>query len=115
MQMDALVDSVVELARAVTTPPSPSEPLRASLQREIAVLADALRRLGNTKRPWPSELLDDVRAATDHTVSGTAGEPSDRNAIAVGSLLDATAVDVAALVLGTNRQSVRTAPQSAIS
>jgi uncharacterized membrane protein YgaE (UPF0421/DUF939 family) len=96
MQIDTLVDSVVGLARATTGGASVDEPLPYALQRDIAVLGNAVWRLGNTKQPWPAELLEEVRAATDHAVARVATQPSDR-AIALGSLLDATAVDIATL------------------
>ena len=95
-QIGSLVDSVIGLARAATAGPSACEPLPDVLKHEIALLSNALRRLGNTKQPWPAEPLKEVRAATDHVVSRVAGHPSDR-ATAVRSLLDATAVDLAAL------------------
>jgi uncharacterized membrane protein YgaE (UPF0421/DUF939 family) len=101
--METLVDSVVGVARAATGGDSAGEPLPDGLQSEIALLADALCRLGNTERPWPTGLLEDVRAAIDRTVSQVATNPSNR-ATALESLLDATAVDIAALT-GVDGQS----------
>jgi uncharacterized membrane protein YgaE (UPF0421/DUF939 family) len=95
-QMDALVDSVGGLARTAISGSGASESLPAALQHEVALLGSALCRLGNTEQPWPAELLDEVRAATDDKVSRVASEPADR-AIALESLLDATAADIAAV------------------
>lgn len=96
MQIDTLVDSIIALARATTGGASADKPLTDALQHEIAALGNALWRLGNTEHPWPAELLDEVRAATDHAVARVATQPSDVE-IALGSLLDTTAVDIARL------------------
>ena len=53
-------------------------------------------RLASTKQPWPSQLLNEVRAATDHAALRVGPEAPDR-ALAVGPLLDATAADIAAV------------------
>ena len=98
-QMDSLVDSVVVLARAAIGDGHTGEPLPEGVQREIALLGDALSRLGKTEQPWPAELLRDVRATTDQALSGVASKPHD-GAAAVGPFLDATAVDLAALITG---------------
>lgn len=95
-QIDALVDSAVGLARAATRGPSAGDDPPEVLQRGIGLLGDALWRLGSTKHPWPSQLLKEVRAATDRAASRVGNEAPDR-APAVGPLLDATAADIAAL------------------
>ena len=53
-------------------------------------------RLGSTNQPWPSQLLKEVRAATDHAASRVGNETSDRG-LAAGLPLDAIAADIAAL------------------
>lgn len=95
-QIDALVDSAVGLARAATRGPSARDDPPEVLQRGIGLLGDALWRLGSTKHPWPSQLLKEVRAATDRAASRVGNDAPDR-APAVGPLLDATAADIAAL------------------
>jgi hypothetical protein len=104
--METHVDSVVDLARTATSGASANGSLPDALETEIALLADALCRLGNTEQPWPTGLLEDVRVATDRTVSRVATTPLDR-ATALEPLLDATAVDIAALTGVDERSAMR--------
>ena len=95
-EIDGLVDSAVGLARAATSGPNGGDAAPAVFEHWIGLLGDALCRLGTTKPPWPSQLLREVRAATDRAASRVGNEAPDR-ALAVGALLDATAADIAAL------------------
>ena len=95
-QVDTLVDSTFGLARAATSGPGGGDPPLEVLQRGIGLLGDALWRLASTKQPWPSQLLQEVRAATDQAASRVGSEAPDR-ALAAGPLLDVTAADIAAL------------------
>jgi hypothetical protein len=70
----------------------------------MALLGTALRRLATMQPPWPSELLVDVRTATDHTMASTVAASADHVHV-VRALLHATAVDLVALVGGDKGES----------
>ena len=56
-----------------------------------------IMRLASAPRPWPDDLLADVRLATDHTMAHTASDSLDHFRV-VQALLHATATDLAALI-----------------
>jgi hypothetical protein len=102
--LDALADEVLSLARAVTVVSSGESFTPSPLQREMALLGTAMRRLATMQPPWPSELVVDVRTATDHTMASAVAATADHVPV-VRALLHATAVDLVALVGGDTGES----------
>ena len=95
-RLDALADVVLSLARAVTTPTGDNGTPPSTRHGEIAFLGTAMRRLTTTPRPWPRDLLADVRTASDDTLASTTAD----HAHAITALLNATAGDLVALAGG---------------
>jgi uncharacterized membrane protein YccC len=98
-RLDALADAVLGLARAVTVAPGGEGLTPSLLEPEMALLGTAMRRLATSQPPWPSDLVADVRTATDHMMASTVPSTAD-HAQAVRGLLHTTATGLAALVSG---------------
>jgi uncharacterized membrane protein YgaE (UPF0421/DUF939 family) len=104
-QLDTMVDGVLGLVRYATVGSTGERPFLSGLQRAIALLGTAVGRLAGVPRPWPSEVLSDVRDATDRVIVATVVEPVD-HAQAVRLLLRTTALDIAELIGGEPKQPV---------
>lgn len=110
-QLDTLADGVLGLVRSATIGSGDERPSLSGLQAlsglqgAMALLGSAVGRLAGGARPWPSDVLTDVRDATDHVIVGTVTEAVDQ-AQAVRLLLHTTAMDIAALVGGEPKPSV---------
>jgi len=96
-QLDTLADGVLGLVRSATIGSGGERLFLSDLQGAMALLGTAVGRLAGVVRPWPSEVLTDVRDATDQVIVGTVMEPVDQTQ-AVRLLLHTTALDIAALV-----------------
>jgi uncharacterized membrane protein YgaE (UPF0421/DUF939 family) len=96
-QLDTLVEAVLSLVQTATIGPDGERLFLSDFEGAMALLGTAVGRLAGAPRPWPNEVLRDVRDATDHVIVGTVMEPADRTH-AARVLLHTTALDIAALV-----------------